>query len=153
MNVVQPIPLISEGPQPLVQETPEGVPYPVHALGPLRDAVEAVHAVTQAPVAIPAQSALAIASLAVQGFANVEALGGSSPLSLYCLTIARSGERKSSCDAKLMAALRTYERASHSPAARNGKLAEPTRLMARRTRKHFERGQKIKGRKTGCGKS
>lgn len=99
-----------EGPQPLIQETPEGAPYPVHALGPLRDAVKAVHAMTQAPVAIPAQSALAIASLAVQGFANVEALGGSSPLSLYCLTIARSGERKSSCDAKLMAALRTYER-------------------------------------------
>jgi hypothetical protein len=99
-----------EAPQPLVQDTPEGAPYPVHALGPLKDAVEAVHAMTQAPIAIPAQSALAIASLAVQGFANVEALGGQSPLSLYCLTVARSGERKSSCDAKLMASLRTYER-------------------------------------------
>ena len=110
MNAVHPIPYVAEGPQPLVQETPKGAPYPVHALGPLRDAVEAVQAMTQAPVAIPAQSALAIASLAVQGFANVDALGGSSPLSLYCLTIARSGERKSSCDAKLMAGLRVYER-------------------------------------------
>ena len=34
---------------------------------------------TQAPVAIPAQSALAVASLAVQGFADVETLGGSAP--------------------------------------------------------------------------
>ena len=110
MNILKPAAFVSEGPQPLVQETPQGAPYPVHALGPLRDAVESVQAMTQAPVAIPAQSALSIASLAVQGFANVDALGGQSPLSLYCLTVARSGERKSSCDAKLMAALRTYER-------------------------------------------
>lgn len=110
MNILKSAAFISEGPQPLVQETPQGAPYPVHALGPLRGAVEAVQSMTQAPVAIPAQSALAIASLVVQGFANIEALGGESPLSLYCLTIARSGERKSSCDAKLMASLRTYER-------------------------------------------
>lgn len=102
--------LAIEGPQPLIVDMPDGAPYPVHALGPLRDAVEAVQAMTQAPVAIPAQSALAVASLAVQGFANVAALGGQSPLSLYCLTIARSGERKSSCDAKLMAGLRAHER-------------------------------------------
>ena len=35
---------------------------------------------------------------------------GRRPLSLYALTIARSGERKSSCDGPLMAALREYER-------------------------------------------
>ncbi len=65
---------------------------------------------TQAPVAIPGASALAVASLAVQGFADVETLGGARALSLYLLTIAGSGERKSSCDAPLMAALRTFER-------------------------------------------
>jgi hypothetical protein len=65
---------------------------------------------TQAPVAIPAQSALAVASLAVQGFADVQTLGGTRPLSLYALTIARSGERKSACDAPLMAALRDHEK-------------------------------------------
>ena len=110
MSIVQPLAYVAEGPQPLVLDAPAGAPYPTLALGPLQPAVEAVQAQTQAPVAIPAQSALAIASLVVQGFANVAALGGLSPLSLYCLTIARSGERKSSCDAKLMAALRTYER-------------------------------------------
>jgi hypothetical protein len=99
-----------EGPQPLVREIAPGAAYPVHALGPLRAAVEAVQGVTQAPVAIPAQSALAVASLAVQGFADVETLGGTRPTSLYALTIARSGERKSACDAPLMAALRDYER-------------------------------------------
>ena len=101
----------SEGPQPLLRAIPPGAVYPVHALGPLTDAVRAVQGMTQAPMAIPAQSALAVASLAVQGFADVEMLGGGfSPPSLYCLTIAQSGERKSSCDKPLMAALREYER-------------------------------------------
>lgn len=99
-----------EGPQPLVRPVATGAAYPVEALGPLRAAVEAVQGMTQAPVAIPAASALAVASLAVQGFADVETLGGTRPLSLYLLTIAQSGERKSSCDAPLMAALRAYER-------------------------------------------
>lgn len=62
------------------------------------------------PLAIPAQSALAVASLAVQAFADVETLGGIRPLSIYALTVARSGERKSACDAPLMAALRDHER-------------------------------------------
>ncbi len=99
-----------EGPQPLVREIAPSAAYPVHALGPLRAAVEAVQGMTQAPVAIPAASALSVASLAVQGFAGVETLGGVRPTSLYALTIARSGERKSACDAPLMTALRAHER-------------------------------------------
>lgn len=100
-----------EGPQPLLREIPAGEAYPVHALGPLRAAVEAVQDVTQAPVGIAAQSALSVASLAVQGFANVETLGGDAPCSLFCLTIAESGERKSSCDRLLMKGVRDHERA------------------------------------------
>src|SRR6056297_3822680 len=110
MNAPDPIPFKTEGPQPLVREIAPGTPYPVAALGPLREAVEAVQGVTQAPVAIPAASALSVASLAVQGFADVETLGGPRPLSLYALTIAQSGERKSACDAPLMAALREHEK-------------------------------------------
>lgn len=101
-----------EVPQPLVREIAPGADYPVQALGPLRAAVEAVQSTTQAPVAIPAQSALTVASLAVQGFADVETLGGTRPLSLYALTVARSGERKSACDAPLMSALRIHEQES-----------------------------------------
>jgi hypothetical protein len=103
-------PFTPEGPQPLVREIAPGESYPVQSLGPLRAAVEAVQGMTQAPVAIPAQSALAVASLAVQGFADVETLGGTRPTSLYALTIARSGERKSACDAPLIAALRAHEK-------------------------------------------
>lgn len=105
------IPFKGEGPQPLLRPVLPGADYPKIALGPLREVVEAVQGMTLAPIAIPAQSALAVASLAVQGFASVETLsGGFAPPSLYALTIARSGERKSSCDAPLMAALRTFER-------------------------------------------
>ncbi len=101
----------AEGPQPLMREIPPGEAYPVEALGPLRAVVEAVQDITQAPVAIAAQSALSVASLAVQGFADVETLGGDAPCSLFCLTIAESGERKSSCDRLLMKGLREHERA------------------------------------------
>ena len=81
-------------PQPLLRKIPPGRLYPIDALGPLKAAVLAVQKHRQAPVAIPAQSALAVASLAVQGHADVETLGGGfAPLSLYCLTIAASGER------------------------------------------------------------
>ena len=110
MNTPKFIPFHTEAPEPLVAQIPPCASYPVDALGPLKAAVEAVQGVTQAPIAIPAQSALAVASLAVQGFADVETLNGNRPTSLYALTIAGSGERKSACDAPLMAALRDHEK-------------------------------------------
>lgn len=105
-----PVPFTPEGPQPLLREIPKGAPFPIKALGPLAAVAQSVQSMTQAPLAIPAASALAVASLAVQGFADVETLGGNRPTSLYVLTIARSGERKSACDAPLMAELRAFEK-------------------------------------------
>jgi len=102
---------LPEGPQPLVREFPKGEAYPVEALGPLRAAVEAVQGMTLAPVAIAAQSALAVASLAVMPYANVETLNGASPTSLYLMTIAQSGERKSSCDSQFMKVVVEFEKA------------------------------------------
>ena len=102
----------AEGPQPLLAETPDGKPYPVDALGNLAKMAKAIEGKTRAPVEIGAQSILAAVSLAVQGFADVETLGGLRPISLYCLTIAQSGERKSSCDAIAMKAIRNFEQAS-----------------------------------------
>ena len=109
MKIAHAVPYMSEGPQPLVGSVAEAKKYPVDALGPLKSAVEAVHDKTQAPVAIAAQSALSVASFAVQGFADVETLAGNVPCSLYCLTIAQSGERKSACDRYFMGAVRAYE--------------------------------------------
>ena len=91
-----------EGPQPLVRETPPGDPYPMDALGPLREAAEAAQAMTQAPPALAAQSALSVASLAAQAHWNVETLDGSKPISVFALSIAQSGDRKSACDKHLM---------------------------------------------------
>ncbi|KIN78796.1 YfjI family protein [Sulfitobacter mediterraneus] len=110
MTVLKPTPFVEEGPQPLLREIPKGEAYPVHALGPLRAVVEAVQATTQAPVAIAAQSALSVASLAVQAHADVETLAGYAPVSLFCLTVAQSGERKSGCDKLVMSGLREIER-------------------------------------------
>jgi len=106
----QEYPFTPEGPQPLLRDIAPAEPFPVAALGPLRAVVDAVQDISQAPVAIAAQSALAVVSLAVQGFADVETLGGDAPCSLFCLTIAESGERKSTCDRLLMKGLRDHER-------------------------------------------
>ena len=67
-------PFKSEGPQPLLRAIPPGSSYPVQSLGSLAAVVPVVQGMTLAPMAIPAQSALAVASLTVQGFADVEAL-------------------------------------------------------------------------------
>ena len=93
-------------PEPLIREIAPAADYPIDALGPLAEAAQAVQDLSQAPIAIAAQSALSAASLAVQPFANVQTLGGFAPVSLYCLTIAKSGERKSYCDNLLLRGLR-----------------------------------------------
>lgn len=98
-----------EGPQPLVREIKAGQPYPIDALGPLKNHVEYVRGRTLAPYAISAQSALSVASLAVMSFADVETLVGTCPTALYFLSIANSGERKSTCDSFFMKPIRNYE--------------------------------------------
>ena len=101
----------STEPLPLIRDFPSPTPYPINALGDLKRIVEAVHKFTQAPIEIAAASALSATSLVVQGHANVETLGGDKPLSLYMLTVARSGERKSSCDDRIIAAIKNFEKA------------------------------------------
>ncbi|GGK51738.1 YfjI family protein [Salinarimonas ramus] len=108
-NPANPEPLHDTEPMPLVRMAPAGAPYPMAALGPLRRAAEALHDITQAPPAIAAHSVLGVASLAVQGIADAETLHGSAPSSLYLLTIAQTGERKSACDRRAMAAVRAFE--------------------------------------------
>ncbi len=98
-----------EGPTPLIREMPEAAPYPAAALGPLRDAVEAIAAATEAPVAMCAASVLASTSLAVQGHRDAETLNGTAPASLFLLTVAESGERKSTADRLAMRGVREFE--------------------------------------------
>ena len=97
-------------PTPLIRDIPPGDRFPLAALGPLQAVAQAIHDKVQAPLAIGAQSALTVASLAVQAFADVETLAGSSPVSLFGLTIAKSGERKSSSDRELIAPVHEFQK-------------------------------------------
>lgn len=97
-------------PQPLtVKVEPE--PYPLDALPEtLRAAVEEVAAFVKAPIPMVVASALGAISLAAQAHIDVkraERLQG--PVGLFLLTIADSGERKSTCDGFFTAAIRDYQ--------------------------------------------
>lgn len=98
-------------PEPLTAPI-ESRPYPVDALPPLlRDAVIEARAFVQSPAALVACSALSALSIAAQGIVNVRRdpqLAG--PVSLYLLSVAESGERKTTCDRIFGAALRDWER-------------------------------------------
>lgn len=99
-------------PEPLFQPMPAPAPFPVEALGPLREVMEAATEIAQAPVEIAALTTLTTASLCVQSLGNVEALplGFFVPASLYGVTLAGSGERKGTVERLLMDGVRTYEK-------------------------------------------
>jgi putative DNA primase/helicase len=106
-------------PHPLAAKvTPE--PYPIDALPlPIRAAVEEVTGFVKAPVPMVASSALAALSLAIQAHADAkraEKLHG--PVGLFLLTIADSGERKSTCDGFFTKPIRDYEEAQAEAAKR-----------------------------------
>jgi hypothetical protein len=98
-----------EEPTPLVRPMSPAEDYPAHALGQLRQVADAIHDITQAPIAICAQSVLGVAALAAQGIADAETLHGRAPCSLFLLTVAQSGERKSACDRLAMAGVWAFE--------------------------------------------
>ena len=96
---------------------PLGIPvaselYPSDALPDVvRGAVEEVQAFTQAPLALVACSALGALSLTGQAYVDVKrAEGLTGPTSLFLLTIADSGERKSTCDKFFTEPIHDYER-------------------------------------------
>jgi hypothetical protein len=93
-------PLEREPPRLLMRESSPADPFPIEALGTvLAPAARGINDRVRAPMAICGQSVLAAAALAVQGHANVVLSNGQlKPLSIYCITVAATGERKSSCD-------------------------------------------------------
>ena len=99
----EPLPLFS---------TSEAKEYPVEALPEtIREAVKEVIGFVQAPIPLAASSALGALSLAAQGLIDVErAKGLSGPCSLFFLTMAESGERKSSCDGYFTKEIKGYEK-------------------------------------------
>ncbi|SFU49397.1 Bifunctional DNA primase/polymerase, N-terminal [Nitrosomonas eutropha] len=100
-----------DDPQPLISKT-NSKPYPIEALPPIiRDAVEEAVKFIQAPLPMIASTALGAVSLACQAHCDVKRMGElSGPSNLFMLTIAESGERKSTCNDKFTAGIREYER-------------------------------------------
>ena len=97
-------PLPLQGPQP---EPPQ---YPLAALGRFAEAAKVITDQVQAPAPVVAQSILAAASLVAQPHIDVEIDGREFPVSLYLITVAASGERKTATDKIVLAPVKKYER-------------------------------------------
>jgi hypothetical protein len=91
---------------------PEARPYPVAALGPvLSGAAGSIAAHCQCAPALAAQAVIAVASLAAQRLADVLLpFGQTRPLSLYFVTVAASGDRKTTADNEALRPVRMHEK-------------------------------------------
>jgi Protein of unknown function (DUF3987) len=100
----------AEVPLELFPPLPAAAPFPTDALGVLQSPAEAIARVCQTPVGLAAQSVLAVASLASQAHADVLLpFGQTRPLSLFFVTIAGSGDRKSTADKEASRAIVRHE--------------------------------------------
>ena len=105
-------------PQPLEFKT-EALPYPVEALpDTIRAAVKEVQSFVKSPMAMVASSAIGALSLVVQSHVDVKKASNlQGPSGLFLLTIADSGERKSTCDNFFIQTVREYEQSQILEAA------------------------------------
>jgi hypothetical protein len=74
------------------------------------DAVQAIVDAVQVPDALAAQSVLSAAAMAAQAHGNVQRAGQQIPLSLFALTVAESGDRKSAADRLALQAHQQHQR-------------------------------------------
>ena len=99
-------------PIPLVREDDEPLPYPVEALGTIAAAaVNEFHGYGQQPLGMIGSSVLATLSLSCQGLADIARDSKNvGPISLYVLSIAESGERKTTVDRTFSKSLKEWQR-------------------------------------------
>ncbi len=104
--------LDGDEPIPLFPPLPASAPYPADSLGPvLAPAAVAIARKVQVPVAVAAQSVLATAALAAQAHADVRLpFGQTRPISLFLVTVAASGDRKSTSDNEASWPIKKHER-------------------------------------------
>ena len=105
---------VTEAPRPLFRPIAEGKPFPLAELrGVLEPAARAIVDIVQCPEGLAGQSVLAVASLAVQAHANVviPATGQGKPTSLFLMSVAGSGERKSAADKEALGPVHAWEEA------------------------------------------
>ena len=97
-------------PEPL-PERYDAPQYPLDALGPiLGEAATQLAYHVQVPVGMAGQSVLAAASLIAQAHIDVQRGNiGIGPVSIFCLSVAESGDRKSTVDRLALVPIRFYE--------------------------------------------
>ncbi len=88
----------------------EAPAYPLAALGALAPVADEIAKHGQMQPALVGQSLLGAASLLTQGLFNVRTLAGDMPLSLFLLTLADSGDGKSTADRVAMAPIKDWQR-------------------------------------------
>jgi len=99
-------------PLPLAPPSRDPRPYPIASLGDvLSGGTESISTRCQCAPALAAQAALAVASLAAQRLADVRLpYGQTRPLSLFFVTVAGSGERKTTADNEALIPVRMHEK-------------------------------------------
>ncbi|MBY0376969.1 MAG: DUF3987 domain-containing protein, partial [Gammaproteobacteria bacterium] len=100
-------------PEPLRATLPPAEDYPVNELGFLLSrATIALHEDIKAPLAMCAQSVLAVASYAVQAHFDIHLpWGEQKPCTLFFLTVGESGSRKSSVDNAVLSGIKAKQKA------------------------------------------
>jgi hypothetical protein len=97
--------------EPSVRDITAKAVYPLAALGPvLGKAAEGIAVGVQAPTAMAANAILANAGFVCQSVCNVGLDGRVMPLSLFTITVAESGDRKSACDQVAGSAVLSYQK-------------------------------------------
>lgn len=101
-----------DSPLPLFQPLAAAEQFPMNALGStLASAAKAIASKVQVPEAIAAQSVLAVASLAACSHADVLLpYGQARPLALFFMTVAASGDRKSTADNEALRPVYDHEK-------------------------------------------
>ncbi len=139
-------------PLPLCPPLPDPAPYPLHALGQeLGSAAAAIARKVQVPTSVAAQSVLAAAALAAQAHCDVRLpFGQRRPLSLYLVSVAGSGDRKSTADNEALWPVRKREKALRE--VYEGQIADwrirQAAHAAQKRKIEGDRGLELKDRET-----
>lgn len=124
-------------PLPLRRETAQAAPFPVKSLGKiLGDGAMAIVDKVGCPPEIAAQSVLAVAALATQAHADVihPVTQQARPLSLFVVTVAASGERKSAADNFALAPVKLREAELYEKHERDERAYRDARTIYDRSR-------------------
>ncbi|MEO1659347.1 MAG: YfjI family protein [Pseudomonadota bacterium] len=112
-------------PEPLAGPDSAPMPFPMEALGPMEAVARDIQKSVKCPPALAGASVLSVASLAAQGCYDVAFRGQDRrPLSLFILTIGRSGERKSTADQYAMIGVNRFIEELRGKAARDRQANE-----------------------------